>query len=106
MRKFWRNLWGLPQRHGISMRLEHHGRAISPKFEEYLRHGYPSNHRYLIRRDRFVPTRQLAVRYDKIAELYPAPLTSLLDLSCCKGFFVFAAAAQPHCQRAAGIDVN
>jgi hypothetical protein len=37
--------------------------------------------------------------------LYPRPITSLLDPSCCKGYLVFDADARPGCTRALGIDV-
>jgi hypothetical protein len=33
-------------------------------------------------------------------------LTSLADLSCCKGYFVVTAAQEPQCQRALGIDIH
>jgi hypothetical protein len=45
------------------------------------------------------------MRARRIAALYPRPLTSLLDLSCSKGYFVFDAADRPACRRAMGVDV-
>jgi hypothetical protein len=72
----------------------------------FLRRSYPSNHCYRLALGRLRPTRQLAARYRVLSRLYPARLTSLLDLSCCKGYFVLDAARQPTCERALGIDVG
>jgi hypothetical protein len=68
--------------------------------------SYPRNHTYVPEADRLVPHRKLAVRVAGLSRYYPAPLTSLLDLSCSKGFFVFHAAAHESCERALGIDLS
>ncbi len=66
---------------------------------------YPSNLGFTVRQRQLYPSSSLADRYKKIHRLYPQPLNSLLDLSCSKGYFVFAAAAEKTCERALGIDV-
>ena len=72
----------------------------------FVSDSYPRNHTYTAVGDRLVPKRKLAVRVAGLSRYYPAPLTSLLDLSCSKGFFVFYAAACDTCQRALGIDLS
>ena len=74
--------------------------------QSFVSDSYPHNHTYTSHDDRLVPDRKLAVRVAGLARYYPAPLTSLLDLSCSKGFFVFHAAAIATCERALGIDLN
>jgi hypothetical protein len=72
----------------------------------FVTNSYPRNHTYTPQDDRLVPNRRLAVRVAGLARYYPRPLTSLLDLSCSKGFFVFYAAAIASCERAMGVDLN
>jgi hypothetical protein len=79
---------------------------LSADVRTFVSDSYPHNHTYTAQADRLVPHRKLAVRVAGLARYYPAPLTSLLDLSCSKGFFVFHAAAQETCQRALGIDLS
>jgi hypothetical protein len=67
--------------------------------------SYPNNHNYRVKSGKLAPTCRLAVRHKRIAALYPKPLTSLLDLSASKGYFVLEAAQRPECRRAMGIDV-
>lgn len=74
--------------------------------QKFVRDSYPRNHTYTSLADCLVPQQKLAVRVSGLSRYYPAPLTSLLDLSCSKGFFVFHAAAQPACERALGIDLS
>ncbi len=74
--------------------------------QKFVRDSYPHNHTYTSLADRLVPQPKLAVRVSGLSRYYPAPLTSLLDLSCSKGFFVFHAAAQSTCERALGIDLS
>jgi hypothetical protein len=74
--------------------------------QKFVRDSYPRNHTYTSLPDRLVPRQKLAVRVSGLARYYPSPLTSLLDLSCSKGFFVFHAAAQATCERALGIDLS
>lgn len=83
-------------------------KPLGPKAEEYLRYlksSYPSNHNYRVKKNRLIPGRELAKRYERVRELFPQPLTSFLDIGSSKGFFVFAAAEYPECRRALGIDV-
>jgi hypothetical protein len=80
--------------------------SLPDETQTFVRDSYPHNHTYTPLDDRLVPSRKLAVRVAGLARYYPAPLTSLVDLSCSKGFFVFHAAAQPACERALGIDLD
>ena len=72
----------------------------------YVASSYPHNHDYRVRGGRLLPKWKLWRRWRRIRRLYPEPLESLLDLSCCKGFFVLEAAQRPSCERALGIDVH
>ncbi|HZZ43191.1 MAG TPA: class I SAM-dependent methyltransferase [Tepidisphaeraceae bacterium] len=67
--------------------------------------GYPRNHDYQVVESMPVPGRKLHSRWKRIAGLYPERLTSLLDVGCCKGYFVLEAARRESCERAVGIDV-
>lgn len=80
--------------------------GLPPETKTFVSDSYPRNHTYTAGAGRLVPNRKLAVRVAGIARYYPAPLTSLLDLSCSKGFFVFHAAAQAGCERALGVDLS
>ena len=80
--------------------------SLPEKTHSFVRDSYPHNHTYTALDDRLIPGRKLAVRVAGLARYYPAPLTSLADLSCSKGFFVFHAAAQPTCERALGVDLD
>lgn len=79
---------------------------LSAELVEYLANSYPHNHDYRITGGKLAPRCKLWVRLRKLIPLYPSPLTSLLDLSCCKGYFVAHAAMQPSCRRALGIDIH
>lgn len=80
--------------------------AFLPEYHDYAENAYPSNHTYQIKNNLLVPKRELGKRYKLIQKLYPKPVTSLLDISSSKGFFVFDAARMPSCTRALGIDIN
>ncbi len=80
--------------------------AIPAEQLEYIANSYPHNHDYRIVNGKLAPKCKLWVRLRKLDPLYPTPLTSLLDLSCCKGFFVTRAAQQATCKRALGIDIH
>lgn len=67
--------------------------------------GYPTNHLYDIQDSKLIPYARLASRYKKLRSLYLQPLTSFLDLSCCKGYFVFEASQESTCTRSLGIDI-
>lgn len=77
----------------------------SKQYLNYLKASYPNNHNYKVKKYRLLPYRELAKRYKRIHELLPDPLTSLLDIGCSKGFFVFTASNNPHCLRCLGIDI-
>ncbi|HSW71537.1 MAG TPA: hypothetical protein VLH77_06110 [Gammaproteobacteria bacterium] len=88
--------------------LLHPSQSLSPTAKEYLSYlkaAYPNNHNYKVKKNRLVPTRDLAKRYNRVRELYPEPLTSFLDIGSSKGFFVFDASENPNCTRSLGIDV-
>ncbi|OGT50820.1 MAG: hypothetical protein A3E84_04855 [Gammaproteobacteria bacterium RIFCSPHIGHO2_12_FULL_42_13] len=76
------------------------------KYFDYIEFAYPSNHTYQIVNMKLLPKRQLAARYKVIRELFPTPLTSLVDIGCSKGFFVFSASDSTHFTRGLGLDVN
>ena len=80
--------------------------SLSKEYINYAEYEYPSNHTFKIRHNQLIPKRELYKRYRLIQRLYPAPLTSLLDTSSSKGFFVLDALQNPSCTRAMGIDVN
>lgn len=76
------------------------------EYHRYIQLGYPSNHTYQIKNDKLIPSYKLASRYKKIKKLLPKNLTSLGEVGCSKGFFIFSATTHPHCTRGVGIDVN
>ncbi len=80
--------------------------AISAEIQSYLGNSYPNNHDYRVVNGKLVPRFKLCMRLRKLQPLYPKALTSLLDLSCCKGFFVLKAALEPRCERVLGIDIH
>jgi len=79
---------------------------VPPGVQTFLGDSYPRNHTYSLLADSLVPSRKLATRVAGLSRHFPEPLTSLLDLSCSKGFFVFHAAAKETCRRALGIDLS
>jgi hypothetical protein len=76
------------------------------EYHRYIDTGYPSNHTYQIKKEKLKPNYKLASRYKKIKKLLPEHLTSLGEVGCSKGFFIFSATEHPHCTRGLGIDVN
>lgn len=68
--------------------------------------GYPSNHGLLAAGGVVVPSWQLYRRWRRLVVCYPKPLISLLDVGCCRGWFVLEAARRASCERALGIDVH
>lgn len=86
---------------------QHNDDGISSQMREYIENcGYPRNHQFFICNKKLLPTRKLITRVRKISALYPDVLESFLDLSCCRGFFIFSANQVASCQRSLGIDVN
>lgn len=79
---------------------------IDSVIAKHVQHSYPSNHCYRISGKQIIPYRKLADRFQVIQEQYPSPLTSLVDLSSCKGYFVFEAGQRETCHRAMGIDIH
>ncbi|MBI3865852.1 MAG: hypothetical protein HY290_28595 [Planctomycetia bacterium] len=80
--------------------------SLPADVREFVSDSYPRNHTFTPLVDRLVPKRKLAVRVAGLSRYYPRPLSSLLDLSCSKGYFVFHAASHPLCERALGIDLS
>ena len=72
----------------------------------YVVDSYPQNHNHIVRQGRLVPRHKLKVRFEQLADAYPDPLESLLDLSCSKGFFVLDAAGRECCSRTLGVDID
>jgi hypothetical protein len=72
----------------------------------YIEFSYPSNHTYKIVNDKLIPKHKLASRYKKIHKLLPKNLTSLVEVGCSKGFFVFSGSEFSGYTRGLGIDVN
>lgn len=68
--------------------------------------AYPKNHRFRLHEGVPVPSFDLYCRWRVLADLYPQPLESLLDVGCCRGYFVLEAAGRPGCRGAVGIDVS
>lgn len=89
----------------LLLKLRNDAPGLDPAVLSYVNRSYPNNLNFSIRGRQLVPHRQLARRGAALMGHYPKPLTSLLDLSSSKGYFVLAAAQQPECRRALGIDV-
>jgi hypothetical protein len=68
--------------------------------------GHRTRHVYVVTEDGHAfTTSQMDQRWRNVARLYPERVTSLLDIGCCRGWFVVQAAMRPECDRALGIDV-
>jgi len=80
--------------------------TLAADVRAYVADSYPHNHGYRVVGADLRPKLQLRWRAWRLRKLYPRPLTSLVDLSCSKGYFVLAAAREPSCSRALGIDVH
>jgi hypothetical protein len=78
---------------------------IETNYIDYLEHGYPSNHTYRIKNNKLHPKYKLASRYKKIQKLLPANISSLAEIGCSKGFFIFEASSKPNFIRGLGIDI-
>jgi hypothetical protein len=67
--------------------------------------GHRTRHTYKVAAGHALTTFALNQRWRIVRRLYPERLTSLLDIGCCRGWFVVQAAMRPECERALGIDV-
>jgi SAM-dependent methyltransferase len=76
------------------------------EYRKYAEKSYPSNHTYKILNKELRPKCKLSLRYQRIKKLFPEKLTSMIDVGCSKGFFVFAANQQHGSQRNIGIDID
>lgn len=72
----------------------------------FVQDSYPNNHTFLVESNRLIPKPKLAERLFEYQKHYPAEITSFLDLSSSKGFFVFHGAQRTTCTRALGIDID
>lgn len=79
-------------------------RAAERKLDLVLT-GSPKDHHYRVRAGELVPRFHLFGRARVLSALCPRPVTSLLDIGCCRGYYVLQAARDPACLRAVGIDV-
>jgi SAM-dependent methyltransferase len=67
--------------------------------------GHRTRHVYRIAGGKAFTTFQMDQRWKIVSRLYPEKVTSLLDIGCCRGWFVIRAAMEPTCERATGVDV-
>jgi len=67
--------------------------------------GHRTRHTFQIADDKVLSTHQMELRWKIVASLYPKKLASLLDIGCCRGWFIFKAAMLPECEAALGVDV-
>lgn len=67
--------------------------------------GERKRHVYEVAGQDSLTTFGLHQRHGIVESFYPKPLTSLLDIGCCRGWFVLKAAEKPTCTKATGIDV-
>lgn len=67
--------------------------------------GHRTRHTYKVAEADALTTFQMDQRWKIVSKLYPEKLTSLLDIGCCRGWFVIQAALRPECEKALGIDV-
>jgi len=67
--------------------------------------GNRTRHIFQIADDRALSTNQMELRWKIVTSLYPKKLTSLLDIGCCRGWFIIKAAMLPECEAALGVDV-
>lgn len=69
-------------------------------------HGYPRNHDYEVISNPLIPSYRLYTRAKLVEKCYPRHLESLLDIGCCRGFYVLDAALRTSCKVAVGIDIH
>lgn len=94
--------WTDYRRRKAEFKSETKGAAVH-RIEEPL--GHRTRHIYKVADGKALTTFQMDQRWSIVSRLYPEKLTSLLDIGCCRGWFVIRAAMQPTCEKALGIDV-
>ena len=94
--------WTDYRRHKAEFKTETRGVPVH-KIEQPV--GHRTRHVYKIADRKVLTTFQMDQRWKIVAGLYPEKLTSLLDIGCCRGWFVIKAAMLPECEKALGIDV-
>lgn len=67
--------------------------------------GHRARHTFQIAGDRVLSTSQMELRWKIVTSLYPRKLISVLDIGCCRGWFIVKAAMLPECEAALGVDV-
>ena len=90
------------RKHEAAFREKSRGRVVK-RIETPV--GERKRHVYEIAGPDSLTTFGLHQRHQIVESLYPSKLTSLLDIGCCRGWFVIKAAERPECARATGIDV-
>lgn len=68
--------------------------------------GYPSNHCYSLANGRIYPGVELFERWRVVRSVIPEDATSMLDMACCRGFYLLQAMRELAISRALGVDVN
>lgn len=94
--------WKDYRRRGAAFKAETRGGTLH-RIEHPL--GHRTRHTYRIVDGKAFTTFQMDQRWKIVAALYPEKVTSLLDIGCCRGWFVVRAAMRPECEKALGIDV-
>jgi SAM-dependent methyltransferase len=94
--------WREYRRRRAAFKAETRGADVK-KIEEPV--GHRTRHTYRIANGKAFTTFQMDQRWQIVSKLYPEKVTSLLDIGCCRGWFVIEAAMQSECERALGIDV-
>ena len=94
--------WREYRRRRAAFKAEARGAQVK-KIDEPV--GHRTRHTYRIANGRAFTTFQMDQRWKIVSRLYPETVTSLLDIGCCRGWFVIEAAMRPECERATGIDV-
>jgi hypothetical protein len=95
--------WNGYRRHRATFRGQTRGAVRRRVIEQPV--GHRARHTYTIADGKLFTTFQMDQRWRFVQRLYPAALTSLLDIGCCRGWFVIKAAMEPTCERATGVDV-
>jgi hypothetical protein len=94
--------WASYRRHRAEFEAQTRG---APSHEIDKPPGERTRHTYTLAAGKALTTSQMDLRWGIVSRLYPEKLTSLLDIGCCRGWFVIRAAMLPECERALGIDV-
>ena len=75
-------------------------------FDSIKFHGQPRNHNFRVYNKKLYPSFKLFERWNTVAQLIPHSTQSLIDLACCRGFYVLQSIVEYNIQRAVGIDID